>query len=122
MSHLCTLRRVEMPFIPSLTQIAPRSIHRNNQLNFLNPKPAFNSLLPVDCIAHIIKTFVVNESINPVAFAKYRSVSKLVFPNPSAKVVCNADVKRLAAASQDVNAVAAVVAGLHRSFAPLKMT
>ena len=84
-----------MPLIPPLTQITPRGIHRDNQLDLLDPKPAFDSLLLVNRLAHIIKTFVVNEAINLVALAEFRSVPKLVFPNAAGKIICNPNVKRL---------------------------
>ena len=108
--------------VPPLTQVVPRRIHRNNQLHLLNPQPAFDPLLAVNRVAHIVKTFVVNESINLVALAEFRSVRKLVFPNPPVKIIGNSDVKRLGAIGQDINAVAASVVGMHRSFASLKMT
>jgi hypothetical protein len=59
-----------MPLVPSLAQIDPRRIHGGNQLNFPDPEPAFDPLLAVDCVAHIVKAFVVNEPINFIAFAK----------------------------------------------------
>jgi len=111
-----------MPFIPSLAQIAPRRIYRDNQVNFLNPKPALDPLLPVNRVAHIVETFLVNKPVNPVALAEFRSVFKLVFPNAPVKVVGNADVERLGAVGPDVNAIASPVAGMHRSFASLRMT
>jgi hypothetical protein len=112
---LCGFWLVEMPFVPSLTQIVPRWIHRNNQLHLLNPQPAFDPLA-VNRVAHIVKTFVVNESINLVALAEFRSVPALMFPNPAAKVIGDSDVERLRAICENVNAVVAVVAEMHRSF------
>jgi hypothetical protein len=97
-----------MPFVPPLTQIVPPRIHRNNQLDLLNPKPAFDPLLPVNRVAHIIKALVVNEPFDFVTLAECRSVPKLVFPNAAVKVVCNSNVKRLGAICQDINAVTAV--------------
>jgi hypothetical protein len=111
-----------MPFVPSVTQIAPRGIHGNNQLNFLNPKPAFDPLLAVNRVAHIVETFAVYKSINLVALTESRSIPTLVFPNAPLKVICNPNVKRLGAIGQNVNAVVPVVAGIHRSFASLRMT
>jgi hypothetical protein len=106
-----------MPFVPPFTQIAPRSIHRNNQLNFLTPKPAFDAFLALNRVAHIVKTLVVNQPIDPVAFAKYRSVSKLVFPDTPPKIICNSNVKCLGAVCQDINIVVTVAAGMHSPFA-----
>ena len=111
-----------MPVVPPVTQIAPSRIYRDNQLNLLDPEPAFDPLLAVNRVAHVVKTLVINESINLVPLAEFRSVSKLVFLNASAKVVRNPNVERLGPVCQDVNAVAAVVAGVHRSFASLRMT
>src|SRR6202795_5028993 len=105
-----------MPFVPSLTQIVPSRIHRNNQLHLLNPEPSIEPLLAVNRVAHIVKTLVVNESINLVALAEFRSVPKLVFPNAPVKIIGNSDVKGLGAIGQDINAVGASVAGMHRSF------
>ena len=102
--------------------MAPSRIHRNNQLNLFNPKPAFDPLLPVNRVAHIVKALVINKAINFVALAELRSIPKLVFPNPPVKIVCNADVKSLGTVSQDIDAIAPSVAGMHRSFASLKMT
>jgi hypothetical protein len=84
-----------MPFVPALTQITPGRIHRNNQLNLFNPEPAFDPLLAVDRLAHIVEALVVDKPVNLVAFAELRTVPKLVFPNPPVKIICNSDVKRL---------------------------
>src|SRR5882762_10366886 len=111
-----------MSFVPSVTQVVPRRIHRNNQLHLLNPQPAFDPLLAVNRVAHIVKALVINESINLVALAEFRTVPKLVFPNSPVKIIGNSDVKGLGAIGQDTNAVAASVVGMHRSFASLKMT
>src|ERR1700688_3454177 len=111
-----------MPFVPPLTQVAPSSVHRNNQLDLLNPEPAFDPLLAINRVAHIVKTFVVNKSINLVALAELRSLPVLVLPTPPVKIIGNSDVKSLGAIGQDINAVAASVVGMHRSFASLKMT
>src|SRR5882762_6714568 len=111
-----------MSFVPSVTQVVPRRIHRNNQLHLLNPQPAFDPLLAVNRVAHIVKALVINESINLVALAEFRTVPKLVFPNPPVKIIGNSDVKGLGAIGQDINAVGASVVGMHRSFASLKMT
>ena len=119
---LCTLRRVEMLCVPPLAKIAPSRIDRNNQLNLFNPKPAFDPLLPVNRVAHIVKALVINKAINFVALAELRPIPKLVFPNPPVNIIGNADVKSLGAVGQDVNAIAPSVAGMHRSFASLKMT
>jgi hypothetical protein len=54
--------------------------------------------------------------------AECRSVAKFVFPNPSAEIICHSNVESLGAVSQDVNAVASAAAGMHRSFASLRMT
>src|SRR5580704_17353621 len=108
-----------MAFVPPFTQIAPRWVHRNNQLNLLDPKPALDPLLAPDSVAHIVKALVINKTINLVALAELRSVPKLVLPNPPMEAVRNADIETLGAVGQNVNAVATVLAELHRSFAPL---
>src|SRR5450759_5459033 len=81
-----------MSFVPPVTQIDPRRIHRNNQLNFPDPKPAFDPLLAVNRVAHIIKTLVVNETINLVTLAECRSAPKLVFPNAAVQVICHSNI------------------------------
>jgi len=111
-----------MPVVPPFTQIDPRRIHGNYQLDFLNPKPAFDPLLAVNRSAHIVEALVVDESINLVALAELRSVPKFVFLNTPMQVICNSDVERLGALGQNVNAVVRVIAGMHRSFASLRMT
>jgi len=116
------VRLVEMPAVPPFTQIDPRRIHGNNQLDLLDPKPAFDAFLAVNRVAHIVKALVINEPINLIAFAKRRPISKLVFPNAPMQVICNSDVERLGAVGQNVNAVVRVIAGMHRSFASLRMT
>jgi hypothetical protein len=55
-------------------------------------------------------------------FAKSRPVPELMLPNPPPKIISDADVKRLRAVGEDINAVATVVGGIHRSFASLRMT
>ena len=110
------VRLVEMPAVPPFTQIDPRRIHGNNQLDLLDPKPAFDAFLAVNRVAHIVKALVINEPINLIAFAKRRPISKLVFPNAPPKVISNANVKSLGAVGEDINAIAAVVTGMHRSF------
>jgi hypothetical protein len=86
-----------MAFVPSLTQIAPRRIHGNNQLKFLDPKPALDLLLAVDCVAYVVETFVVNEPVDLVPLAKLRPDSGLVSPNSAAEIICDSNVKRLGA-------------------------
>jgi hypothetical protein len=110
-----------MPRVSPLTQIAPRRIHRHNQLNFLNPKPALNPLFPVNGIPHIVKTLVVNQSVDFVALAKFLTVAELVFPNPPMEIVSDADVKRFGAVGQNVNAIAVAIAKMHESFASLRL-
>jgi len=78
---------MEMPFVPSLAKIAPRRIHRDNQLNFLDPQPALDPLLAVNRVAHIVEALVVNQPIDLVPLAKFRPVSKLVLPNPPLQIV-----------------------------------
>jgi hypothetical protein len=103
-----------MPRVPPHTQIAPRRIHRNNQLNLPNPEPPFDPFLAVNRIAHIVETLVVNESIDLVPLAKFRSIPQLVFPNPSAEVIRNAGVERLGAVCENINAVAPLVARMRQ--------
>jgi hypothetical protein len=105
-----------MPVVPPFTQIDPRWIHGNYQLDFLDPKPAFDAFLAVNRVAHIVKALVVNQPIDLVLFAKLQPISKLVFPNAPPKVISNANVKSLGAVGEDINAIAAVVTGMHRSF------
>jgi hypothetical protein len=95
-----------MPFVPPLTKIAPRGIHRHNQLHFPNPEPPLNPLLAVNRIAYVVEGLVVNQPVNLVPLAEFRSVPKLVFPNPPAKVIGNPDVERLGAVRENINAIA----------------
>ena len=103
-----------MPLVPLLTQIAPRRIHRNNQLNLLIPEPPLDPLLAVNRVAHIIEAFVINQPIDLVPLAEFRSIPKLVFPNPPAEVIRNAGVERLGAVCENINAVAPLVARMRQ--------
>jgi hypothetical protein len=111
-----------MPRVPPLAQIAPRWIPRNNQLNFLNPQPAFNPFLAVNRTPNIVKALVVNQSIDLVVLAELRSITKFMFPDPAVKIICDAHVQCLGMVGQNVNAIASAIAGVHRSFVSLRMT
>ena len=71
-----------MPFVPSLTKIAPRRVHRNDKLNLLNPQQSFELLFPVDGLDYLVKTLVVDEAVDFVAGAEFRTVALFVQPYP----------------------------------------
>jgi hypothetical protein len=71
---------------------------------------------------HVIKAFVIDEAVDLGAFAEFRSFSSLVFLHATREIVRDPNVKSLGTVCQDVNVVIAVVTGMHRSFALLRMT
>jgi hypothetical protein len=79
-------------------------------------------LLTVNRPDYVIEVLVINQTVDLVALAEFRTFSALVFLYAPREIVGHAYVERLRAVGQDVHGIAAAFAGIHRSFASLRMT
>ena len=91
---LCTSRQ-RLGRIPLCTQVVPRRILRNDKSDLFNSQPSLDLFFPLNRIVDVLEGFKVDEAIEFIVLAEFRSDSLFVLPDASQEIVGNAGVKGL---------------------------
>ena len=81
-----------MSHIPFNCQIFPRGITLRDQPIFLCPVPAFQLFLPIDRFVHIVKCFVVHQTVALILPRETFNQIVFVLKYPAVKIVRHSDV------------------------------
>jgi hypothetical protein len=89
--------------VPFRTQIAPGRILGNDQRDLPDSQPAFDLFFARDRIADVFKALSIDQAVEFVLFAKFRTDPPFVLPSASDQIVGNTRLEGLGPVTHDVN-------------------
>src|SRR4051812_34029876 len=89
--------------VPTLTQILPGWIHRDDQGDLLQPCPTLHLLLARNRVVDVLERFVKGQNVHPVPAGETFELSGFVLPNTMSKVACHSNVKSARTVRHDVS-------------------